>query len=734
MEEWQGESDEEAHQSGSDDDGGVLEFPEYSSPDGGEEVAAEDSDNVSEDEPIVEDEQESGGAASDHADQHQNGASNEDGPEKEGADFVLGPGLEGESSSDEERPANTIGNIPLSWYDDLPHIGYDLDGNKIMRPSGGQEDSLDRLIQRSDNPKKFSRSFIDDKTGERIEITDRELEIIQRIRHSRYASADFEENDPDLYFTSEVNIHPLSSARPPKSRFLPSKWEAKKIVELIKGLRQGRIKSSRERQREQSKATQHVYDFDIWDADTPQLSNRASKFSFRMIPAPKVKLPGHSESYNPPPEYLYTEAEKEAWETMDPEDRPINFIPQKFSSLRHVPAYSSFVKERFDRCLDLYLCPRVEKQKIHVDLESLVPKLPKPSELKPYPSTLSLLYSGHTQRIRSITTDPAGEWLCSGSDDCTVRIWEVSTTRCIRTLNLPARVDCVAWNPNPAVPIIAVAVKKQVYLYNAGVGSDEAIDRLRAVLQTSISSELKSEKGALLCRWRAPDDTETAQGILQVVELSQDVRKVVWHRRGDYFATVCPKGMSTAVLVHNLSRRGTQKPFGKNMGHIETVLFHPSKPHFFVASMRHVHVFNLAEQKRVAKLEPGLKMISSIAVHPSGDHLIVGSYDRRVVWFDLDMSQRPYKVLRFHEKAVRSVCFHPRYPLFATGSDDATTHVFHGKVFNDLTTNPTIVPLRVLRGHSVHSSLGVIDCVFHPTQPWLFSAGADRSLRLFISP
>ena len=27
------------------------------------------------------------------------------------------------------------------------------------------------------------------------------------------------------------------------------------------------------------------------------------------IPAPKMKLPGHEESYNPPPEYLPTEAE-----------------------------------------------------------------------------------------------------------------------------------------------------------------------------------------------------------------------------------------------------------------------------------------------------------------------------------------------------------------------------------------------------------------------------------------
>ena len=30
----------------------------------------------------------------------------------------------------------------------------------------------------------------------------------------------------------------------------------------------------------------------------------------------------------------------------------------------------------------------------------------------------------------------------------------------------------------------------------------------------------------------------------------------------------------------------------------------------------------------------------------SGDNLIVGSYDRRLCWFDMDLSTKPYKTLR----------------------------------------------------------------------------------------
>lgn len=66
--------------------------------------------------------------------------------------------------------------------------------------------------------------------------------------------------------------------------------------------------------------------------------------------------------------------------------------------------------------------------------------------------------------------------------------------------------------------------------------------------------------------------------------------------------------------------------------------------------------------------------------------------------------------------------------------------------------NPLIVPVKVLRSHQVvsslgktlylvlvhtliasvpHSSTGVLDIVFHPHQPWLISAGADSTLRLY---
>ena len=42
-----------------------------------------------------------------------------------------------DSDDSDVETKNTIGNIPLSAYDEMPHIGYDINGKRIMRPAKG---------------------------------------------------------------------------------------------------------------------------------------------------------------------------------------------------------------------------------------------------------------------------------------------------------------------------------------------------------------------------------------------------------------------------------------------------------------------------------------------------------------------------------------------------------------------------------------------------------------------
>lgn len=89
--------------------------------------------------------------------------------------------------------------------------------------------------------------------------------------------------------------------------------------------------------------------FDLWGASILTEASDSTRGRLRgppPLPAPKLALPGHAESYNPTDEYLLTEEERKEWEETDPEDRELNFIPHKFDCLRRVPLYENNIRER----------------------------------------------------------------------------------------------------------------------------------------------------------------------------------------------------------------------------------------------------------------------------------------------------------------------------------------------------------------------------------------------------
>lgn len=136
---------------------------------------------------------------------------------------------------------------------------------------------------------------------------------------------------------------------------------------------------------------------------------------------------------------------------------------------------------------------------------------------------------------------------------------------------------------------------------------------------------------------------------------------------------------SRAVLLHQLSKKSSHNPFKKLHGLPVSAVFHPTRSIFFVATKKHVRVYDLVKTKLIKKLEAGVREISSISIHPGGnqlscpplplivwllvtrcwrgvlccnlfcvgDNVIVGSKEGKMCWFDMDLSSQPYKTLKY---------------------------------------------------------------------------------------
>lgn len=704
-------------------------------------------------------------------------------------------------SSDGGRPQrNTAGDVPLEWYRAEDHVGYDVDGRRLGRRP--RKDALDALLERADGGAAL-RTIYDEHNDEDIVLTRDEVRMVTNIRRGAFphvglsaeAGGGIDPFEPeDDYYTRHRLVSPINAAPEPKRRFMPSKWEDRAVVKLVRALRKGwikpRDKDAKLRDPEAEMFGGPPRDFLMWGDDGSLVgSDLPGNAGIAPLPAPKVPLPGHGDSYNPPAEYLAIEEEKEKAEKKEEGEGDDEIERKKtfFDSLRSVPAYADFVRERFERCLDLYLCPRAKKRTPHVDdAATLLPDLPAPQDLRPFPRRLaarlrdagSSAASGDAAAsslppLRGVALDPRGQWVAAAGDAGVVAFWDARTGRLAGRVDLnadgkkkgaggdddgkntTARVGGLSWRPGPAgsrAPLLAAAVGDCIVLLAppetvcTPAQREGAEEALKAGLEAAARARKESAAAAAgaatpVGKWsRHPSSSSSASSpsssSIFSIDLGFRVKHLAWHAAGDYLvaSTAAPGGART-VSVHRLSTGASQAPFRKLKGGAPgPVAFHPTRPALLLACGAHVRVYDLAAQALEKKLvgSSGGGGAAALAVHPRGEHVAVGGGDGRLAWYDLDLSPRPFRALRYHARGVRGAAFHPTHPLLATAGDDGAAHVLHGAVYNDLVTPPLIVPLKVLPAHSVVRSDGCLALTWHPTQPWLYTVGGDGCLCIWV--
>ena len=543
---------------------------------------------------------------------------------------------------DEDGVGNRIGRVPLHWYDEYDHIGYDAHGKRVTKSASAEGgDRVDQAIANADN-KAVGKFVVHDALNDKnVELTPRQLELIRRIQSGAYAHPEFDSNPDYIDYFSGVNpeVSGLNADRyEPKSKFQPSKWEKIQVDKLLEKLEKGYINMDyltgkiRDMNDANKKGKNSDQPFLLWTgAEEDELNMRKGP---QHIAAPKAPPPGHAESYIPPEEYIPTEEEIKQWEELDVKDRPHGLlVPKKFPNLRSVGAYEHSVRETFERCLDLYLCPRIMKRRLNIDPESLVPKLPKASDLRPFPTAKCVEYKtpydeGIPPVVRCVSASPDGQFMASGASDGYVRLWEVQTGRLLRSWNLSKAVRMaeseeddteddsvikpvvsIEWNPNRAHHCLLAAIGKCAIVIATGTEGVQDSEITEALLSESRrGGNLTNSKAGKAVKWIPLSEFEKPVsffgqicGPVCALKTKNEMASLRWHTKGDYFVTVSPKAAAAAVLIHQLSKGNSQQPFSKAKGEAQVACFHPNKPFLFVASQQHVRIYHLVKQTMVKR-------------------------------------------------------------------------------------------------------------------------------------
>ncbi|KAG5484731.1 hypothetical protein LSCM1_06552 [Leishmania martiniquensis] len=667
--------------------------------------------------------------------------------------------LDESDSSEDEATLNRVGDIPLEWYKDGNHIGYDVEGHKLMKT---ERSALERLLEATDDPNAM-RTIYDALHDEKKTLSNADLQLIFNLQRNRTTNSSYNmysEVQEDTVVFDPLN-HPLArSSGPSKKAFVPALHDMKVIAKMVRRLRKEEAERKLHPAKEEAEKEEQL----LWDDGHVEMDTHTHFKYFNRIPKPKLPPPGTFESYRPPPEYLPSERAKQRQAHLRKIDRKEHFLPQCFDALRHVPFYHHTIQDRYQRCLDLAFFPRAQRTRLVVDPEKLLPELPDPKDLRPYPEKLSFHYKGHTATVRSVSVSPNGQYLATGCDDHLVRVYEVQTGRLMKRYDMGAPVQQVEFSPSRSLNILAVAVEYSLvfivptfaahtlvndhtirFLRAPGVSAGHretphalgAVDTLggRAVTQTTLDADETAheatadlhdiEEREKRAEFVDASAKERNAGIVVKIAMHAKVKKFCFHVKGDYLCALCPKDhvKYRQTIMLQLSKRKVFCPFRKFSEVVTDCRFHPREPLFFLSTTNSVRCYNLMAHRLQRRFKASGGVTTCLSVHPEGDNFLVGDTTSHTSWFDMDFSDKPYKRMRSHKGVVNSVAFHPKttaYPLFATGASDGQVHVFHGMVYDDYNKNALVVPVKILKHQR-----SVYAVAWHPTLAWLFTSTED---------
>jgi WD40 repeat protein/serine/threonine protein kinase len=380
-----------------------------------------------------------------------------------------------------------------------------------------------------------------------------------------------------------------------------------------------------------------------------------------------------------------------------------------------------------------------------------------------------LTLKGHTDRVNAVAFSPDGQWLASGSDDATIKVWDATTGQEASTLRgHTAGVQSVAFSPD-GTRLASASDDRTVKVW----------DRTTRQMTHTLRGHTDRVLRVTYCpdgRWLASasfDGTvkvwNTSTGRLHrtlsgynhptgAVAFSPDGTRLVWvHHDG------------TAKVWDRMAGQEVHPLRGPGLGTAH-LAFSPDGSRIALAGWpRRLAVLDATTGRAIRHLEGHTSFVRGVAFSPDGSRLASASFDGTVRLWD-PTTGREVRTWRGHAGGVEGVTFSPDGSRFATAGQDGVVKVWgaaadqagrtvrhpdtiiHSVAFSpdggrlasasnsgtvqvlDVTTGQEIFSLEHHKGPAPEkgSWLGEIRSVaFSPTRDWLASVSEEETVKLW---
>ncbi len=258
--------------------------------------------------------------------------------------------------------------------------------------------------------------------------------------------------------------------------------------------------------------------------------------------------------------------------------------------------------------------------------------------------TFGRWFSGHSNMVNAVAFSSDGQLLASASSDETIKLWQITTGKEIRTFTGHSNwVNSVTFSPVPP----------DSYLYQPGLGqmfASSGADGTIKLWLASTALEIRSFTGHTDSVWSiafSQDGQLLASG-------SADCSLKLWQ-------------VSTGRELHTFT------------GHsffVNSVAFSPDGQIIASGSADNtIKLWHVNTKQEILTMTGHSDSVWSVAFSPNGQFLASGSWDRTIKIWQVSTGAE-VMTLSGHTSYVRSVAFSPNGKIIVTGSDDDTIKIW----------------------------------------------------------